>query len=85
MKKASDFLYRFKKNLTENDKNKKKLKEVIKDIIGISLLTEKIIIKNKNFYIESESVIKNEILFNKEKIMEMFHKKKGSKDIKKIK
>lgn len=85
MEKASELLNNIKKKLSFHKKNQLILSETIFDCLNIEIEPKNFSIKEETVYIKCASVIKNEITFNKEKIISLFYKKGGTVKIIKIK
>ncbi len=85
MEKISHLLDRFKKTLSNHKTEQNIFKEAVFDCLDVLLETKEILLKEGCVYIKCNSVIKNEIMINKEKILLVFHKKGGSSGVRDIK
>lgn len=80
MKQISEFLSRFKNLGLGEQLSKEALVEEINAILGLNTISlENISIKNQNAFIKGGSVLKNEIFFHKEKILNQAKKRIGPK------
>lgn len=80
MRQLSQLLERFK-NLTNTDKIKKQLIVEIIESNKIPINIDQITIKNNILFIKTQSIIKTEILINKEIILKEINKTKGIENI----
>ncbi len=85
MEKISELLERFKKTLYQHKESRIIFKEAVSDCLRISIEVKNFSIKKDCVYIKCNSVVKNEIIINKQKILTSFYQKGGSLKILKIK
>ncbi len=85
MEKASKLLSGIKEKIFFHKKNQSILSEVVFDCFSIKIEPKNFLIKKETVHIKCASVIKNEIIFNKEKIISLFYKKGGTIKILNIK
>jgi hypothetical protein len=85
MEKASKLLIGIKEKIFFHKRNQSILSEVIFTCLNIKIDSKNFLIKKETVYIKCASVIKNEIIFNKEKIISLFYEKGGTIKILNIK
>lgn len=74
------FLLEYRKKLFAQEDKRVLLREVIKEISGVSISEEHFTLKKGEIFIKANPAVKNEIFLYKEKILEEF-KMRGEKGI----
>lgn len=73
-----DLLSRFSKILSSGEVKKQILKEVLLEVVGLEVDSQKIKIKNNIVYLDIKPIYKNEIFLKKEKIFAKLQEKMGA-------
>lgn len=84
MNHLSDYLTKFKKTLFKGQEIREGVVNVLREIIGVEILTKDIEVKSRRVKVIAHSVIKNEIKLKKEKIILKLNKVLGSGTVEEI-
>ncbi len=79
-----DLLLRFNKLIDNEEIKVSLIKETILEVLNIDIPKEKIVFKNGILKLDINPIYKNEIFFNKEKILKKIEEKSNIKNINKI-
>lgn len=74
------FLLEYRKRLFAQEDKRVLLRNIIKEVSGISVSEEQLTVKKGEVFIKGNPAVKNELFLYKEKILEEF-KKQGVKDV----
>jgi hypothetical protein len=84
MNHLSDYLVKFKKTLLKGQEIREGVVNILREILGVEILTRDVEVKGKKVKITAHSVIKNEIKLKKDKIIFKINKVLGSGVIEEI-
>ncbi|MGM0629150.1 MAG: hypothetical protein ACQESA_01875 [Patescibacteria group bacterium] len=84
MKEIPEFLERFKRILYSHEATQKILSEAVYECLNLEIEPDHFLVRGDSVHVSCDSVVKNEILINNDKILDSFYKKGGSKSISKI-
>lgn len=79
-----DLLLRFNKLIDNEEIKVSLIREAILEVLNIDIPKEKIVFKNGILKLDINPIYKNEIFFNKEKILKKIEEKSNIKNINKI-
>ncbi len=79
-----DLLLRFNKLIDNEEIKVSLIRETILEVLNIDIPKEKIVFKNGILKLDINPIYKNEIFFNKEKILKKIEEKSNIKNINKI-